>query len=162
MCGGTGMEDTVSEESLERGIRMMSGLIAEGVDADKEAYDSMNYELDAWSKLRLKDLAQERLYGRYKNDDTGFVKAFTETAENCGYDYSKPVANPISDPLTGQLLDKTDDAFTAMFEDRDRLRHEIYYQINQRVRKHLVATERKESDYVAPRQSEQSVYGRQL
>lgn len=84
-----------------------------------------------------------------KDDDQEFAKAFTNIAENCGYDYSKQVVDPVSDPFIGALLqNKDEDAFTALFEDRDRLRHEIHYQINRRARKHLVATERKESDFV--------------
>jgi len=47
------MEDCVDEASLERGIRMMTSQIAEGVEADKDVYDAMNYELDVWTKLRL-------------------------------------------------------------------------------------------------------------
>jgi hypothetical protein len=157
---GTGMEDCVSEESLERGIRMMTGQIAEGQEADKDAYDAMNYEMDVWTKLRIQELVNDRIYGRYKNDDSEFAKAFTNIAENCGYDYSKQVVDS-SDPLIGNLLQaKDDDAFTALFEDRDRLRHEINFQINRRARKHLIATERKESDFVQPRASEASVFGR--
>lgn len=47
----------------------MTGQLAEGEDADKDIYDAMNYELDAWSKLRLKELVHDRIYGHYKNDD---------------------------------------------------------------------------------------------
>jgi len=53
---GRGMEECVSEESLERGIRMMSGQISEGDEADKDASDAMNYEFDSWTKLRLQEL----------------------------------------------------------------------------------------------------------
>ena len=156
------MEDCVSEESLERGIRMMTGQIAEGQEADKDSYDAMNYEMDVWTKLRIQELVNDRIYGRYKDDDSEFAKAFTNIAENCGYDYSKQVVDS-SDPLIGNLLQaKDDDAFTALFEDRDRLRHEINFQINRRARKHLIATERKESDFVQPRASEASVFGRQM
>jgi hypothetical protein len=63
------MENCVSEESLERGIRVMTGQLAEGEDADKDIYDAMNYELDAWSKLRLKELVHDRIHGHYKTDD---------------------------------------------------------------------------------------------
>jgi len=86
---GTGMEDCISEASLERGIRMMTGQIAEGEEADKDAYDALNYEMDTWTKLRIQELVNDRNYGRYKGDDSEFAKAFTNIADNCGFDYSK-------------------------------------------------------------------------
>jgi len=50
---GTGMDDCVSEASLERGIRMLSSHNSEGVENDKEMHDAMNYDFDAWTKLRI-------------------------------------------------------------------------------------------------------------
>lgn len=49
-----------------------------------------------------------------------------------------------------------------MWEDRDRLRHELSYQLTARARKHLYATKRKDKDFIQPRVSEDNVYGRQL
>lgn len=48
----------------------------------------MNYDFDAWTKLRMKDLVKERMNGRYKDDAEGFVAAFKEITANAGYDYS--------------------------------------------------------------------------
>jgi len=49
-----------------------------------------------------------------------------------------------------------------LYEDRDRMKNEIWQQIEMAKRKHLHMTKRKEGDYVQPRMSESNVYGRQV
>jgi hypothetical protein len=76
--------DGPSQDDIEQGVRMMTGQTDEA--SEKDAYDAMNYEFDAWTKLRLRELADSRMSGNL--DDSDFVKAFTDVVEGHGYDYS--------------------------------------------------------------------------
>jgi hypothetical protein len=74
----------LTEDKLDQAVRLMTGQD----QTEKEKFDAMNYDLDAWTKLRMKDLVKERMQGRYQDDAEGFVAAFKEISENAGYDYS--------------------------------------------------------------------------
>lgn len=43
------------------------------------------YDLDSESKRKLEVLSQERLVGKYKNDNEGYLKAVMEIRENAEY-----------------------------------------------------------------------------
>lgn len=70
---------------------MLTGKVSEDDPNDKEMHDAMNYEFDAWTKLRIQELVTERAQGRYKGNDAEFTKAFMNISQNCGYDYSQKV-----------------------------------------------------------------------
>jgi len=132
---------------------MMTGQTDEA--SEKDAYDAMNYEFDAWTKLRLRELADSRMTGDL--DDSTFVKAFTDVVEGAGYDYSQRVPQPDAFSLPENHQKS---AYDDMSEDRDRLRNELWFQHNSNMKKHLFLTKRKEGDFVQPRMSESNVYGR--
>jgi len=125
--------------------------------SDKDAYDAMNYEFDGWTKLRMRELVNHRMAGEL--DDTAFVKKFTEISEGAGYDYSERVAQPdvFAPPADEQRM-----VYDDIYEDRTRLREELWYQHSCRMKKHLFLTKRKEGDFIQPRMSESNVYGRQV
>jgi hypothetical protein len=134
----------------------------EDPQTDKKAHDAANYELDAWTKLRMKDLVKERMSGQYRDDAEGFVAAFKEITENAGFDYSRKVTlSELSDPNCGGK-DPERVILDEMWEDRDKMREEIWQQLDRRAKKHLFMTKRKQTDYVEAKMSEKKVYGMQV
>jgi hypothetical protein len=108
----------------------------------------MNYDLDAWTKLRLQELVKERMTGKYQHDAEGFIASFKEVTENAGYDYSKKVPSDISLGLGANQEHPSRTVIDEMWEDRDKLRHEVHHQLAMRARKHQFMTKRKETDFV--------------
>jgi hypothetical protein len=117
--GPEGLLSNLSEDKLDETIRLMTAQADPQID-DKKAHDAANYELDAWTKLRMKDLVKERMSGKYRDDAEGFVAAFKDITENSGFDYSRK-ATPFDNEFDAERV-----VMDEMWEDRDKMREEVW------------------------------------
>lgn len=115
-------------------------------------------DVDGKTKLKLKELTQERMAGRYKDDIDGFVAAFREVSANAQTSEKVEHTPGLFDTMGDGLDAELQGSIHEMFEDRSRFRAEVNEQLASRVNQFKYLTERKASDFVKPQVSEVRAY----
>ena len=100
--------------------------------------------------LAIRQLAQDRAAGRYRDDLEGFKAALEGLMEGADAD----AADGASSMATH---DTEQDLFGELYNDRERFRSEIALQLRARINHHMRGTKRKAEDFVKPRHNEASL-----
>ncbi len=96
----------------------------------------------------MRELAQERAIGIYKDDVKGFIEAINDFMEDYEHDVETTMVGGDS------ATNVTDD----IFYDRERFRSEIAEQLQAKIKHHVYGKKRVATDYIKPKFNEASLY----
>ncbi|CDW82520.1 UNKNOWN [Stylonychia lemnae] len=119
------------------------------------------YDIDNVTQKRIQGLVEERMHGKYKNDNEGFAQAFIQLNETATYDKTKKLTavNRINPQLSNEDQYKM---LRELDQDSEQMQREVAAQVLQRVREFMFLKERKQTDFVVGRRSEQSLFSEQV
>lgn len=133
------MVKQLTPTQIQKSIQVFMGLSDDSCPTSNTSYED---------RLKIRELAEERAFGRFKDDADGFVQRMQQLASEI-----KPVMNNDKRIKGGAELSITD-LLQNLFDDRERFQQEIAIQLQMRIQDHLLGKKRVASDFVKPRFSE--------